>query len=339
MEERKTIVNSYVSKGMKAEKASRLAGFSRSGYYYKPNGRKPGKKPTATTMKNTGDIVDNTVVVQKIKDIVSPDFIDYGYEKVTAELRNKHNYVINRKKVFRLMRENHLLNPKRLSPNPSKNYVRFFQPHPSQPFEMFEIDIKYIYIIGDKRNAFLITILDVFTRKALVWDLDFSMKGNRVNILIDELIKHFLQPRDILNKDIKATIRSDNGSQFVAKAVQEHLKENQIVQEFIKPATPQQNAYIESFHSTVERLVCSKFEFESFAHAKQVFQEFYDTYNEKRILKCLLYKTPGEFLDDWDNGKIYVTYNVKTKKQKFFFREKQSLRILRPSSKESLCVC
>jgi len=88
----------------------------------------------------------------------------------------------------------------------------------------------------------------------------------------------------------------------------------------------------------VERLVCSKLEFESIAHAKQVFQKFYDTYNKKRMLKCLLNKIPDEFLDDWDDGRLSVAYNIKTKKQKFFLREKQSLKELRPSSKESLCV-
>ncbi len=69
--------------------------------------------------------------------------------------------------------------------------------------------------------------------------------------MIDQLILNYLQPKNIL-----VTIRSDNGSQFVAKTVREHLKKNQIFQELIKPATPEQNGYIESFHSTVEKLVC-----------------------------------------------------------------------------------
>ncbi len=305
-------------------------------YYYKPKGRKPGKKPTHASLKEDGTIVKNAVVIQDIKAIIKPDFIDYGYEKVTVELRKK-KYIINRKKVFRLMRENHLLNPKKSASGSQKNYVKFYQPYPSSPFEMFEIDIKYIYIAGDRRNTFLITILDVFTRKALVWDLDFSMKSDKVILLIDQLILNFLQPRDLLKTNIKVTIRSDNGSQFVAKIVRRHLQENQIFQEFIKPATPQQNGYIESFHSTVEKLVCNKFEFESLAHAKEIFHKFYETYNKKRILKCLLYKTPDDFLEEWDEDKLLVTYDIKTKKQKFFFREKQNIKpVLLPSRRNFL---
>ena len=336
MEERKEVVNRYISKGMKATKAAQIANFSRSGYYYRSNGRKPGKKPTMTTLKRDGTIVENTTVVQDIKAIITPDFIDYGYEKVTAELHKK-GYIINRKKVYRLMKEKHLLNPKRVTPKQLKNYVKYSQPYPSQPFEMLEIDIKYIYIRGDRRNAYLITILDVFTRNALVWSLDYSMKSRQVIGLIDKLILNYLQPRDLLRKNILVTIRSDNGSQFVAKTVREHLKENQIFQEFIKPATPEQNGYIESFHSTVEKLVCRKFEFESLAHARKVFTDFYETYNKKRILKCLLNKAPDEFLKEWENDKLIVVYHVKTKKQKFFFREKQNIRpVLLPSRRNFL---
>jgi len=325
VEERKEVVNRYISKGMKATKAAQIAHFSRSGYYYRSNGRKPGKKPTLSTLRRDGTTVENTTVVRDIKAIISPDFIDYGYEKVTAELHKK-GYIINRKKVYRLMKKNHLLNPKHVIPQQLKNYVKYSQPYPSQPFEMLEIDIKYIYIRGDKRNAYLITILDVFTRNTLVWDLGYSMKKEQVIALIDRLIREYLQPRDLLNKNISVTIRTDNGSQFVAKAVREHLKENHIFQEFIKPATPQQNGYIESFHSTVEKLVCRKYEFESLAHARKVFTDFFETYNKKRILKCLLNKTPEEFLNEWENDKLIVVYHIKTKKQKFFFREKQNIR-------------
>ena len=133
MEERKEVVNRYIQKGMKATKAVQIADFSRSGYYYKPNGKKPGKRPTLFTLKKDGTLVENSVVVQRVKEIISPDFIDYGYEKVTVELQKKE-YIINRKKVYRLMKENHLLNPKQVTPKQLKNYVKYSQPYPFQPF-------------------------------------------------------------------------------------------------------------------------------------------------------------------------------------------------------------
>ena len=322
MEERKEIVKRYVEKGMTVSKAAGIAGFSRSSYYYKSKGGVRGRRPSTETLKKDGKIVDNKVVIETIKEIIGADFIDYGYEKVTVELR-KREFVINKKKVYRLMKENGLLNHKIKGGKKSgKNYVKYTQPCPAQPFEKLEIDIKYIYIRGDRRNAYLTTILDTFTRKALVWDLAYTMKAERVIKLIERLISEYLQPEDLLNRNISVTMRNDNGSQFIAKIFRRYLQENQIFQEFTKPATPEQNAHIESFHSTVERLVCQKFEFESLKHAREIFEKFYQTYNDKRILKCLLYQTPSEFTDMWNDGKLAVVYDIKSKKQHFLLTDK-----------------
>ena len=331
MEERKEIVNVYVQRGLKVTKAAEIAGFSRSCYYYKSQGGIRGRRPSSQSLKVDGSLVDNEEIVETIKEIIIDDFIDYGYEKVTAELR-KRGYIINKKKVYRLMKENRLLNTKKKPVGRLKTYVEHSQPCPAQPFEMLEIDIKYIYIRGDRRNAYLITILDTFNRKALVWDLSYSMKSIRVIKLVDRLILQYLQPEDLLNRKISVTLRSDNGSQFIAKVLRKHLEQNHIFQQFIKPATPEQNGHIESFHSTVEKLVCQKFEFNSIYHARTIFERFFDTYNGKRILKCLLYNTPNEFGDLWYNQKIAVSYSLKNKKQHFFFREKQWLSpVLLPS--------
>lgn len=40
-------------------------------------------------------------------------------------------------------------------------------------------------------------------------------------------------------------------------------------------------------------------------------------------MKCLLYKSPAEFTKAWYNGKIGVVYDIKKRKQQFFFRKQQ----------------
>jgi len=323
VEERKEIINRYVSKGIRTRKAAAIAGIARSSYYYKPKGGKKGKRPSSFSYRTDGSIIHNHLIIKKIKELISEDFIDYGYDKVTACLK-EDNILINRKKVFRLMKENKLLFKKVRPNNSSKKYVKFTQPYPGFPLQNIEIDIKYIYIAGLRSNAYLITIIDVFSRRALVWDLAYSMKSKRVIKLFNQLIKNYLQPRNLFVSNFKITLRSDNGSQFVAHNVKEYLLENHIDHEFIKPATPQQNSYIESFHSTVQKLVCQKFEFESLKHAKDIFENFYKTYNNKRILKCILYKTPTLFFDLAESHLVSVVYDIKSKKQLFFFRKKQA---------------
>ncbi len=48
-------------------------------------------------------------------------------------------------------------------------------------------------------------------------------------------------------------LRNDNGSQFIAYAVRDYLKDQQVVQEFIHVATPEENCFIEAYHSIIQR--------------------------------------------------------------------------------------
>ena len=64
-------------------------------------------------------------------------------------------------------------------------------------------------------------------------------------------------------------VRNDNGSQFVAETVQKYFQVRKVIQEFTKPATPEQNAHIESYHSVMERAVCKRHEFDSLTQAGQ----------------------------------------------------------------------
>lgn len=99
-----------------------------------------------------------------------------------------------------------------------RDYVEFTIPACSKPFEVIELDIKYIYIQGIKRHVYLITMLDVFSRAALVWDLSLSMKSNDAVNLINQLINDWLIPLNLDPRELNIKIRTDNGSQFIAKS-------------------------------------------------------------------------------------------------------------------------
>ncbi|MBL0026752.1 MAG: DDE-type integrase/transposase/recombinase [Saprospiraceae bacterium] len=69
-------------------------------------------------------------------------------------------------------------------------------------------------------------------------------------------------------------VRNDNGSQMVAQKVQSYFKSKKVIQEFTKPATPEQNAHIESYHSIIERVICQKYEFDNLLEAADTFTRF-----------------------------------------------------------------
>lgn len=320
MESRKKIVLKMVSLGMKTSKALSIAEIPHSTFYYKSKGSRKGKQPPGYTSLN-GVVVDDSVVVEEIKRILSLDFIDYGYIRTTEALKDI-GFKINKKKVYRLMKENKLLYP---SPNTrkgmSKEYVTFSSPICTRPFELMEIDIKYIRVHGKNRNAYLITILDIFTRQALSWTLNWDMKTTRVIELINDLITKWLIPYNADPKQVKVMMRTDNGSQFVAKHFRNHLINVGISNEYIRPATPEQNGHIESFHNTLTKLVCKKYAFENIEEARNTLTNFFYVYNNKRIMKSILYKTPKQFFELWLNQRIEIKRN--NKKIVYLIREKE----------------
>lgn len=316
MEERKEVVCKMVSIGMRTGKALEIAKIPRSTYYYRSLGSHKGKEPSTHTLKN-GQLVSNEQLMNDMNDILGVDFIDYGYARTTKSLVEK-GYHVNKKKIYRLMKINHLLLRKKKAAI-KKNYVSDFVPLCTAPFQVMEIDIKYVFIDGLRKNVYLITIFDVFSRAALVWSLDLDMKASRVVYLVNQLLQKWLIPWNIDPKQTKVTIRTDNGSQFIASLFREHLKTADITNEYIQPATPQQNGHIESFHATLTKLVCNKYCFDDLSHALNVFHKFFDVYNNIRIMESILYKTPYVFLMLWKEGRIDA--KIENKKVIYFFRE------------------
>lgn len=320
MEERKQVIRDYVQKGLSVKKAVVIAGMSRSCFYYREREGSPGLKPSTHTDMTNGSRVTNHELVELIKELLDMDFVDYGYLKVTHWL-NQQGYEISKHKVYRLMRDNHLLHPKK-KPMAKRSFVQFALALPEGPLELLEMDIKFIYIHGTGRNALVLTIIDTFNREVLAWVCSYSIKKQDVIALTENVIENFLQPYDMINRDIRVIIRSDNGSQFIAKMVRAHLSGNFIVQEFTKPATPQQNAHIESFHSIVRRLVEERFDFESLGHLNEILQAFYHFYNNSRLHSSICYLSPRAFLWAFENGFAYVDKEQKKPRKRMRLNEK-----------------
>ncbi len=118
----------------------------------------------------------------------------------------------------------------------------------------------------------VLTVLDVYSRKILGQLLWWRIRKEQVKWLLSRIIeKHPVKG---------ITLRNDNGSQFIAQLVRDYLKEMQVDQEFTHVATPEENAFIESYHSIVERSIERRYEFESIYDAGLVMNRWKKHYNE-----------------------------------------------------------
>jgi transposase InsO family protein len=283
----------FIDSGHSISQVLEILKIPRSSYYYKPkpDPKKKGVAKSMYTRKRGGEFVSNGQVVEDIKEILSREFVDYGYLKITHWLRKNKEYIIDDKKVYRLMRENQLLNVSaQQSIKTKKEWVKEFVPKPSQSLEYFEMDIKYMYVHGKKRNALMLTVLDVESRWVLGDLIKWQMNQQDVIHLFNEIFANYTFPT-------KLFIRNDNGSQFVSEMVQSYFKDKAVTQEFIKPATPEQNAHIESYHSIVEKVICKNYEFDTLADLNDTMERFVAFYNRERIHSGIKYQSPKEYLE------------------------------------------
>ena len=90
-------------------------------------------------------------------------------------------------------------------------------------------------------------------------------------------------------------IRSDNGPEFIAKAIVQWLKEIRVETLFIAPGSPWENAYGESFNGRLEDELLGSEIFATLAEAQWLAETWRREYNTARPHSSLGYKTPAEF--------------------------------------------
>jgi len=261
-----------------------------SSFHYKPLKGKPGAKPSLYTKMLDGKVVVNDEVIGSIKKLLSEEFVCYGYKKVSASLKQL-KYLINDKKVYRLMDENNLLLGKVIRTTGKRQFVKHRKITATCPMDYLCLDIKYLWVHGEQRWYYLLSVIDVFSRKIIAWILQRSIK----QIDVINIFRRINQQHPIKG----VNIRNDNGSQFLANSVKRYLSSEEAKQEFTHIATPQENSYIEAYHSILQSEVVERFELSSYYEAKIIMTNYVEFYNTKRIHGSLNMKTPQSVWDTW----------------------------------------
>lgn len=285
------IAYDFIGAGFPIYKVLKYLKIPSSSFYFTPkkNPKARGMQKSTHTRRSDGRYVSNHQVVQEIEDLLSQEFVDYGYRKVTHWLRQEKRYIINEKKVYRLMRENNLLNKKTKHRKTPRLWVSKLVPEPSKVLEYLEIDIKYVFVAGQQRNALVLTVIDVSSRWVLGQYMDWSINYKNVKQLFNKIFSFYDLPKIVY-------VRNDNGSQFIESTVRKYFNKKDVIQEFTKPATPEQNAHIESYHSIMESVICQKYDFETIKEAQDVFNRWIKFYNFERIHSGIKYLSPAKYL-------------------------------------------
>src|SRR5690606_801498 len=135
-------------------------------------------------------------------------------------------------------------------------------------------------------------------RRILCWILQSSVRQTDVIALMRWLDLRF---------GLKGVIiRNDNGSQFIAHSVREVLQSLEAKQEFTHVATPEENAYIEAFHSIEQSELIDRHSFSSYYDARQHIEKYMHWYNFKRKHGAIGFMTPMKKWEDFYSKTIFT---------------------------------
>ncbi len=206
----------------------------------------------------------------------------YGYRRVSAVLRGS-GMLVNTKRVYRLWRAEGLCLPKRRP----RRRIRSQGGRPlsaRHPNHVWAYDFVHDTCANGQKLKIL-TVVDEWTRECLAVEVDGRINAARVTEVLQRLIYQHGAP---------ASIRSDNGPEFVAKAVKTWLAQTGIQTAYSDPGKPWQNGTNESFNGKL-RDECLNLEwFRHRAEARVVIEQWRRHYNEQRPHSSLQYQTPAQ---------------------------------------------
>lgn len=219
----------------------------------------------------------------------------YGYRTIRIFLE-RQGHPLGTDRMYRLWRQERLQVPRKRP----RRRVAASRPRPMPPTAINHV-WAYDFVFdtcADGRTLKCLTIIDEFTRECLAIDVAGGIRSGRVIEVLTQLVSVHGAPRHL---------RSDNGPEFVARAILRWLQLAQIETAFIDPGKPWQNGVDESFNGTFRDQHLSLQWFRNRADAKVSIEEWRRHYNEVRPHSSLEYLTPAAFkqkhLADVDGGR------------------------------------
>ena len=210
----------------------------------------------------------------------------YGYRRIWALLR-REGWRVNRKRVHRLWRQQGLKVPrkqrkKRRLGSSANSCVRWPAEHKDHVWAWDFLHDR----TADGRPLKWLTLVDEYTRECLALEVGRGMTARAVNGLLAGVVRQRGAP---------APIRSDNGPEFLAKAIRAWMTGAGLATLYIAPGAPWENGYAESFNSKVRDELLNAEEFGSLLEAQVLAKEWKREYNHVRPHSALGYRTPAEY--------------------------------------------
>ena len=209
----------------------------------------------------------------------------YGYRKIAELLRTGAGWVVNDKRVERIWRREGLKVPAK-QPKRGRLWLSdgsCMRLRAERPNHVWSYDF-----VEDRthegRKFRMLNLIDEYTHECLAIRIDRKLKSVDVIDVLSDLF---------ILRGVPEHIRSDNGPEFVAKAVQDWIAAVGAKTAYIAPGSPWENGFIESFNARLRDELLDGEIFYTLREAKVVIESWRRHYNIERPHGSLGYKPPA----------------------------------------------
>ena len=208
----------------------------------------------------------------------------YGYRPITAIL-NRVGWQVNHKRVERIWRREGLKRPKK-QPKRGRLYLNDGSCIRLRPLHKNHV-WAYDFVMDrthDGKAFKMLVVIDEYTRECLDIRVERNLRSNDViEVLADIMVR----------RGTPEHIRSDNGSEFIAKAVREWLDHVDVKPLFIEPGSPWENGFCESFNGKLRDGLLNAEIFYTLKEAKTLIENWRHEYNTIRPHSSLGQRPPA----------------------------------------------
>ena len=214
----------------------------------------------------------------------------WGWRRAYKQLRREGRRV-NKKRVQRLWRAEGLKVPYRRRKKPHRGIgAAVGAMCPIRPNVLWALDFQFDTTV-DAKTLKLLNVVDEFTRECPAIVVDRSIDADRVVATLDRIACERGGP--------PTYVRFDNGPEFIAYAVRDWCRFNDVDSVFIDPGSPWQNAWIESFNGRLRDEFLNGWQFDSLLEAQVLIEDWRIDYNMRRPHSAHGELTPDEFARTW----------------------------------------
>jgi putative transposase len=254
------------TRGISIRRACQLLSVARSALRYQP--RLIAKDAPALSCMRT----------------LSAQYPRFGYRRIHVFL-DREGHRMSPDRAYRLWKLAGLQVPRK---RPRRRVAALARLRPLAPRgagEMWAYDFVFDACANGQQLKCL-TVIDEYTRECLAIDVAGSLRSQRVIEVIAKLVSVHGAPRNL---------RSDNGPEFVSRAILKWLREENIQTALIEPGKPWQNGTNESFNGKFRDECLSMEWFRNRVDAKIVIESWRRHFNEVRPHSSLKNLTPLQF--------------------------------------------